>query len=464
MSILDTFNQLRDDKQSLETLASLPQTLIMNMVQRKEIPQENLPMIMAKKAEMAQTTANMKAAQSQQQQQGQAGTIIEQLMAQNAAEEATRSQAAPNELTDVGIASNPVPEMRMAGGGIVAFARGDLVEETPETNAEIDALLDPDYARKKRQSDAWSKVANNKNPYLAEDFRRDVRGIVDPIKGFFTAPFDKAAADSAKKAEVVKLMKDKNLSAADAVAFQGAKNMQTADSPEDYDMYNPKKVERMAPVVKKDQAQTQTQANLISPKAAPTVQEERKSIFDEYKKLYADDAEASKTARNDAKWNRIMEAGLNIMGGESPYAFANIGKGGAAAAKGYAEDVKGLRAEERDRKKQLTALGMKEKEFALDERKLDITDKRYGEMSDIERQKIGILKQQNLDQSMATQVERNFATLMSEYKSSLDRGDMTVSDLYRMAQENVASTRGLKSKTPAPEKIPTYDPNSRTFK
>lgn len=447
MSILDTFNQLRDDKQSLETLASLPQTLIMNMVQRKEIPQENLAMIMAKKAEMAQTTANMKAAQAQQQ-QGQAGTIMEQLMAQNAAEEATRSEVAPSELTDVGIASNPVPEMRMAGGGIVAFAKGDLVED--ETNAEIEALLDPDYARKKRQSDAWASLSNSKKPYLAEDFRKDAKSVIDPVKNFFTAPFDKANAANEEKMAIAKLVKDKNISPVEAIAMHRAKNIQTTDSPEDYDMYNPKKVVR--PLAPTDNLNAQT-ANRISPtraKATPTVQEEQKSIFDEYKKLYAEDKEATKAARNDAKNMRMLEAGLEILGGDSPYAGVNIGKGAARATKGYAEDVKGLRAEERDRNKQLAALGIKEKEFGLESRKLDITDQRYKEMSNLERQKIGILAQNNIDDKMAAQVEKNFATLMSEYKGSIDRGETTVSDLYRMAQENVASTRGLKTGTPAP--------------
>jgi hypothetical protein len=41
------------------------------------------------------------------------------------------------------------------------------------------------------------------------------------------------------------------------------------------------------------------------------------------------------------------------MGGESPYALTNIGKGASAAAKGYGEDVRGLRKEERERLKDL---------------------------------------------------------------------------------------------------------------
>jgi hypothetical protein len=43
------------------------------------------------------------------------------------------------------------------------------------------------------------------------------------------------------------------------------------------------------------------------------------------------------------KYMRLLQAGLGIMGGESPYAFTNIGKGSQEALKGYAEDVAGQR-------------------------------------------------------------------------------------------------------------------------
>jgi hypothetical protein len=47
--------------------------------------------------------------------------------------------------------------------------------------------------------------------------------------------------------------------------------------------------------------------------------------------------------RTQAANMRLIEAGLAIMGGESPYAFVNIGKGASQAMKGFAEDVKDLR-------------------------------------------------------------------------------------------------------------------------
>jgi hypothetical protein len=57
-------------------------------------------------------------------------------------------------------------------------------------------------------------------------------------------------------------------------------------------------------------------------------------------KAYLDDkARKTTDVRTDA-WTRALEAGLGILGGESPYALTNIGKGAQPAVKGFAEDVK----------------------------------------------------------------------------------------------------------------------------
>lgn len=462
MSILDAYKQVRDQDKSLESLAALPQTLIMSMVQRKEIPETDLAMIMAKKAEMAQTSANMKAAQSQQ--QGQAGTIMEQLMAKNAAEEAARAQPAIQEQTDVGIASNPIPEMRLAGGGIVAFSgkddslvQGKAWEDMTEEERAAAIEDNPALARSRNVvqgvKNFFAPLGEGKNWDPVRKTHEIVNNaIMKPWNRFITEPAniqaDKFRGDKPYSYEATPEDKAKAREAA-VLKETKSRGLQTADQPGDYDMYDPKKVQKPRVNPNAPAANPNAPAAAVNP-PKPSIQDEQRGILDEYKKLYAEDKEASKAARDEAKWMRVMEAGLNIMGGESPYAFANIGKGAAAASKGYAEDVRGLRAEDRERNKQLAALGIKEKEMGLEGRKLDITEQRFKEMSDLERQKINILKQNNIDDKMATQVERNFATLMSEYRNSLDKGDMTVSDLYRMAQENVASTRGLKTGAPAP--------------
>lgn len=51
----------------------------------------------------------------------------------------------------------------------------------------------------------------------------------------------------------------------------------------------------------------------------------------------------TKADRQEAINMRLIEAGLGILGGESPYAFANIGKGASPALKGLQEDFKDIK-------------------------------------------------------------------------------------------------------------------------
>ncbi len=72
----------------------------------------------------------------------------------------------------------------------------------------------------------------------------------------------------------------------------------------------------------------------IRKELAPESEEVRKI------KAYLDDkARKTTDVRTDA-WTRALEAGLGTLGGESPYALTNIGKGAQPAVKGFAEDVK----------------------------------------------------------------------------------------------------------------------------
>jgi hypothetical protein len=94
-------------------------------------------------------------------------------------------------------------------------------------------------------------------------------------------------------------------------------------------------------------------------------QEAGTSAIDEYAKILRQQGEDATKARQEAKYMRLLEAGLGIMGGTSPYALTNVGQGATAAAKGYAEDIKGLRAEERERAKTLGALGMEKEKLGI---------------------------------------------------------------------------------------------------
>lgn len=63
------------------------------------------------------------------------------------------------------------------------------------------------------------------------------------------------------------------------------------------------------------------------------------------------DREARGKEKEQAGWLRLAEAGLGIMGGESPFFAVNVGKGAAAALKGYAEDLKDQKKLDREDRK-----------------------------------------------------------------------------------------------------------------
>lgn len=62
---------------------------------------------------------------------------------------------------------------------------------------------------------------------------------------------------------------------------------------------------------------------------------------------------------------RLIEAGLGIMGGESPYAFTNIGKGAAPALKGLSDDIKDMKKAERELRLAEQNLLLKQNEAAM---------------------------------------------------------------------------------------------------
>ena len=107
----------------IDRLASLPQAFIMQMAQKGQIPKSMVAPVLAKKAENAQLGMQMQAAM-QKAQTGEAppSTVIEKVIAQNAAQET----APVMDRSNVGVASAPMrPDMYrrgMVGGGIVAFS------------------------------------------------------------------------------------------------------------------------------------------------------------------------------------------------------------------------------------------------------------------------------------------------------------------------------------------------------
>jgi hypothetical protein len=148
MSILSAIKQ---QNSSIDDLAALPQAMIMQMAQKKQISEEMLAPILSRKAEMADAFARQNALKNA----GQTPpTVMEQLMAQNAqAEQPQMPEQMPQQMApqmppqempqDMGVAQLPIPERQYAGGGIIAFADGGMSDY--EDDDYEDSLEEADY-------------------------------------------------------------------------------------------------------------------------------------------------------------------------------------------------------------------------------------------------------------------------------------------------------------------------------
>ena len=201
----------------ISELAMLPQETIMTMAQAGQIPVAFVAPILAQKAEQAQAGANAAAMAAQQQMP--TATVLEDIIAQNAANE-TR-EAMPQMPEEMGIAALPVSEDMMpefAGGGIVAFEKGgdidysqfgDLGEEL-KRQEEIRRMYlgDNEALRAEREGmDAAERqqrafrlmeiglgVAGGESPYFATN----LKGATPGIRGMA----EDAAAQRKRKAEL----------------------------------------------------------------------------------------------------------------------------------------------------------------------------------------------------------------------------------------------------------------------
>lgn len=206
MSILSALSENRHEKKNLADLAKLPQALIMQMGQRKELTQEEVAMVISKKAEAIESAARQKALE---QGGGQMPSVIEQNMmkiaqAENPAPpQQMQQQMMPQQMMsqqmaqgpeDVGIAQNPVPPMQMAGGGIIAFDEGgdidvdpaddyqDLVDQANEdaTNNEIFGIIAA--MEGSRTDNAGVGIRSGENKNIKEDTRERGGDMVDRLR------------------------------------------------------------------------------------------------------------------------------------------------------------------------------------------------------------------------------------------------------------------------------------------
>lgn len=401
MSILDA---LRTQSNSIDDLAKLPQSMIMQMAQKGQIRQDMLAPILARKAEMAQAVANTRAMQ----QQGAAKpTVMDQLLNQNALAEA------PESGRDLGVAQLPVREdmftQRMAGGGIVAFANNPdqpVSENMPTTMSEEERkmLEQNPYLQRSRYLSELARSAGqafttpeNYNPlalydrYVGKPFSQAVdrfrnadmtntfrtgqkarTGEIPMFVGNEPTTKGRMVAEGRMKPEenVLDVMKREREIAAFTPA-QLQKQYEAQDKQEGFGIKSGNVSTTAKAGVKPKVEPAQAKAEPTQAKAA------EEPLYSKYEKMLMDEREAAKGSREEAKWSRMLEAGLGILGGTSQYALENIGKGATPALKAYGEDLKGFRTEERGRVKDLLGIeGMRQEAkraaetMALKEREL----------------------------------------------------------------------------------------------
>ena len=100
-------------------------------------------------------------------------------------------------------------------------------------------------------------------------------------------------------------------------------------------------------------------------------------------------AAARKQDRKEAGATRLIEAGLGMMAGTSPFAGVNIGQGVTPAVRGYGEDIRQYRQDEAKDIGQRAALGLKGYEAKTDLAKLGIMAPLYKAQADYYGRKPG---------------------------------------------------------------------------
>jgi hypothetical protein len=385
---------LRILNKPISELAMLPQETIMSMAQSGQIPVAFVAPILAEKAEQAKASAN--AAAMSEQQQMPPGTVLESLIAQNAANEAQEDMPMMAQYQrlnmpmmgaqmpeDVGIGALPIPDEMipgLAGGGIIAFQNRGLVEDIDEsvlrtmTPEQILTYQNTGELPPGVRSMVAQKKKSTINPTFEAAIARAERGEGPNVSRPGT--IDRVPQGLTPSTPEDRLAFDQSGQTPPGVAFPFQE-----EKGEVSPVVSPQSTPPPRAGIDSLISQADKLARLVVPQTlveVPTIKQAsgqtdellRESGFDPdmFSKMKQDigkQREGLKDNKSEAINMRLIEAGLAIMGGASPNAFENIGKGATGAVKGLTEDFKDLRKAEREFKSAEQSLAMKQNEAAL---------------------------------------------------------------------------------------------------
>lgn len=441
MSIL---NAIKQQGSSIDDLSKLPQAMIMQMVQKKQIDEAMLAPILARKAEMADAVARNKTLQGGG---AQMPSVMEQLMQKTADQEQPEPDA-----REMGIASNSIPERNYAGGGIVAFDDGGAVDAPARKAGETEN----DYMKRVQMLSElggqfftprnYDPIAKLKDLYGA--YQENIgQPIAAGIKRFTEESPESQAAKFRSYSQQPKVgeVPPTAVTKAEPKVQPGIASL--AKAADTTSPTSPAKVKQSA---------------LEKATGAPEKTETKPDYYDNLiatltKKLEGD-PEAAAKARKEAMWARGAEAGLNIMGGTSSNFAQNLALA-SPAIKGYGEDIKGIRAEDAAKMAQLMGLGLKGAALKQEAKKLGITEKHFDQMYKAQMAQIGEMGASRregaalrADTAMDNRVVTLAGKLMAQPKY-MENPEAAYADAQRMVT-------GQGSSAP----VPTYNPQTRTFK
>lgn len=92
-------------------------------------------------------------------------------------------------------------------------------------------------------------------------------------------------------------------------------------------------------------------------------------IYKKQSAKFEEERRGLKADKEEAKWTRLIEAGLGVMAGTSPFAAVNIGQGASPALKGFAQDIKDVKKADRELTRAQMALETTENQFKIDQSK-----------------------------------------------------------------------------------------------
>jgi hypothetical protein len=161
-------------------------------------------------------------------------------------------------------------------------------------------------------------------------------------------------------------------------------------------------------------------------------QEELRRLFLGENEALKAEREGMEAAKDEQRAMRLIEAGLGIAGGQSPYALQNIATGALPAVKGYGEDVK----TQRKRETELAGMDRAERAKVLEaatgavqaREKLVPETIREARLIQDEARKAG-KKVPSLEEAIKSIEKRNTTTLQSAFVNARTSAAKAVGDL-----------------------------------